>query len=273
LIFTRELLLDKVQYRHEIESRTSIPIIAEIDFDKSNNSIVIKGGERSFIAEEFRKLRISLSFLGIDDTHKKILVTSGIAGEGKSFIAVNLAISLALSGKKVVLVDIDLHNPSLSKSLQLSQQDGVTEFLTGEKEPKEIINDVAAHENLFFIPAGSIPENPSELWATEKPRELINYLENIFDLVIIDTSPIILVNDGYILTGLCDATLYVIRQNYTPKMIIKKMEENNHINPINNPAIVFNGIKTRGFSRNYQKYGYNYGYAKKKRWQRKEIDS
>ncbi len=265
IITIRESFTGKVLYRNELESRTSIPIIGEIAYDKSKNPIVIEAGRRSFVAEEFRKLRISLSFLGIDSSHKKILVTSSISGEGKSFIAANLAISLALTSKKVVLVDMDLNNPSLAKILNVSREEGVTDFLTGEKEPDEIIKRIHDHENLFFISAGNLPENPSELLSNGKVKDLIDYLESIFDLVIIDTSPLVLVTDGYILTGLCDATLYVVRHKYTPKMLIKRIDENNLINPINNPAIIFNGVKARGFFKNNYGYGYDYVYGNKER--------
>jgi Mrp family chromosome partitioning ATPase len=96
-------------------------------------------------------------------------------------------------------------------------------------------------------------------------NELINYLDNIFDIVVIDTSPMVLVTDGYLLTGLCDATLYVIRHGYTPKMLIKRIDENIYINPINNPAIIFNGVKMRGFFKNNYGYGYDYVYGNKDR--------
>jgi uncharacterized protein involved in exopolysaccharide biosynthesis len=113
LVNSRELLNNKVLYRKEIEALTTIPVIGEIVYNKSNSDVVMESGKRSFIAEEFRKIRVSLLFLGIDSYHKKILVTSSIPGEGKSFIAANLAISLAMTGKKVVLMDMDLHSPSL----------------------------------------------------------------------------------------------------------------------------------------------------------------
>lgn len=270
IITILESFTGKVLYRSEVESRTSIPIIGEVAFDKSKKPIVIEAGRRSFIAEEFRKLRISLSFLGINSNHKKILVTSSISGEGKSFIAANLAISLALTGKKVVLVDMDLNNPTLAKILDVGIGEGVTQFLTGEKEPEEIIRRIAAHENLFFVSSGHIPENPSELLSNGKVKNLIDYLDNAFDLVIIDTSPLVLVTDGYLLTGLCDATLFVIRHKYTPKMLIKRIDVNNHINPINNPAIIFNGVKVRGFFKNNYGYGYDYVYGNKQREKEKK---
>jgi tyrosine-protein kinase Etk/Wzc len=265
IIIIKDSITGKIKYRNEIEKMTSIPIIGEIAFEKSSSPLVIEKGTRSFVAEEFRKLRISLSFLGIDNAHKKLLITSSISGEGKSFIAANLAVSLSLTGKKVALVDLDLNNPSLSKILGVDYDNGVTEFLEGEKEPDQIINKLKTHENLYFIAAGSLPENPTELLANNKVKSLIDYLENNFDMVIIDTSPAVLVTDAYILSGMCDATLYVIRHNYTPKMLIKRIDETNQINPINNPAIVFNGVKTRGVFKNNYGYGYDYVYGNKER--------
>lgn len=265
IITIKETFTGKILYRDEVESRTSIPIIGEIAFDKSNNNIVIEKGRRSFVAEEFRKLRISLSFLGIDANHKKILVTSSISGEGKSFIATNLAISLALTGKKVVLVDMDLNNPTINKIIEVDRGVGVTEYLEENKVADEIIKEVSGHENLFFISAGSLPENPSELLSNGRAKDLLDYLNSAFDYVIIDTSPMVLVTDGYLLTGLCDATLYVVRHKYTPKMLIKRLDRNNHINPIYNPAIIFNGVKSKGFFKNNYGYGYDYVYGNKER--------
>jgi tyrosine-protein kinase Etk/Wzc len=265
LITVKDSFTGKIKYRNEIEKMTQIPIIGEIAYEKTNTSLVIEKGTRSFVAEEFRKLRISLSFLGIDPSHKKLLLTSSISGEGKSFVAVNLAVSLSLTGKKVVLVDLDLNNPTLSKKLNVDFEDGVTEFLTDEKKAEDIVNKIDAFENLYFISAGGLPENPTELLANGKIKSLIDYLDNNFDMVIIDTSPAVLVTDAYILSGMCDATLYVIRHNYTPKILVKRIDENNHINTIKNPAIVFNGVKTRGVFKNNYGYGYDYVYGNKDR--------
>ncbi|MEP7165239.1 MAG: polysaccharide biosynthesis tyrosine autokinase [Ferruginibacter sp.] len=261
VITLKESFTGKILYRRELESLTTMPIVGEVAFNKSKKHVVVESGKRSSIAEEFRKLRTSLSFLGINATHKKILVTSSISGEGKSFIATNLAVSIALTGKKVVLVDLDLNVPTLSKVLGVNQEFGITDFLNGDKYPEEIIKQVEAHENLFFISAGSLPENPSELLLNGKVSEMIEYLDNSFDMVIIDTSPIVLITDAYILSDMCDATLYVVRHKYTPKSLVKRIDENNEINPIHNPAIVFNGVKERGLIKSKYGYGYNYVYG------------
>lgn len=264
LVTAKDILNNKVLYRSDLEKLTSFPIIGEIAYKKTNNPIVIEAGKRTFIAEEFRKIRVALSFLGIGENSKKILVTSSIPGEGKSFIATNLAISLALTGKKVVLVDLDLNNPVLGKTLNIDEQSGVSNYLSGEKEPEEIIKRVAVHENLFFVPSGTLPQGPSELLSNGKVKDLLFYLENIFDFVIIDTAPVFAVTDTYLLSDFCDATLYVVRHNYTPKMIIKRIADNNKINPLTNPAIIFNGIKSRGFSKSTANgYGYDYLYEYK----------
>ena len=261
LIMIKETFTGKILYRHEVEARTSIPIIGEVAYNKSKT--LVEAGTRSFIAEEFRRLRQSLTFLGINQTNKKILITSSISGEGKSFIAANLAVSLSLTGKKVVIVDMDLNNPTIEKILDVHPEEGVTEFLLGEKMPVEIIESVEAYNGLYFISAGNIPENPTELLSNGKVEELLDYLSERFDVVVVDTSPIVLVTDAYIISPLCNATLYVVRHNYTPKVLIKRMDDNNHVNPINNPAIIFNGVKMKGFFKNNYGYGYDYVYSQK----------
>ncbi|MBL0358097.1 MAG: polysaccharide biosynthesis tyrosine autokinase [Chitinophagaceae bacterium] len=258
----RELLNNKILYRKEIESLTTIPVIGEIVHNKSRSSLVLEPGKRSFIAEEFRKVRVSLLFLGIDSYHKKVLVTSSIPGEGKSFIAANLAVSLAMTGKKVVLVDADLHNPSLGKLFGVTTEEiGVSEYLLGERTAEEIIRKIPNHENLSFVSSGGLHPTPSELLENGQVQNLIAYLESKFDLVVMDTAPVVMVTDAYHLSSLADATLYVVRHKYTPKMLVKRIDENNKINSLKNPAIIFNGVKTRGFMKNNYGYGYDYVYG------------
>lgn len=262
-ISAREAFSRKVLYRKDLEALTDVTILGEVAYNKSNDSILIEAGKRSFIAEEFRKMRVSLHFLGINATNRKILVTSSIPGEGKSFVAANLAISQALTGKKVVLVDMDLHKPSLGKLFEKEDEKGVSDFLVGEAEAEDIVNRIPAYDNLFFVSAGNLQANPSELLVNGKIEGFIEYLKGIFDVVIIDTAPVILVTDAFILTDYCDATLYVVRHKYTPKMIVKRIDENMRINPLRNPALIFNGVKVRGFFKNNYGYGYDYVYGGK----------
>jgi len=256
----KEFLNRKILYRHEIENLTNTPIIGEISLDKSKDPLVIVEGKRTFIAEQFRRMRTSLGYLGGNSGKKKILVTSTLSGEGKSFVAVNLALSLALTDKKVVLLELDLANPSLSNKLDVSYDEGVSSYLRGECEPEDIIKRTTANSNLFFLPAGPLPDNPSELLLSPKLKELINYLEEAFDIIIIDSAPASLLSDAYILSPICDVTLYVVKHKFTPKSYLERLDEDNTVNQLSNMRIVFNGIQSRGFTKNGYGYGYGYGY-------------
>ena len=261
LISARELFSPKILYRNEIESLTDIPIIGEIAFNKTKEAMVVIRGKRTVIAEEFRKLRVSLLSLGINVNKKKILVTSSISGEGKSFIAANLATSISLTGKKVILIDLDLHNPTLGSFFDLKEQPGICDYLIGKAAIGQIISNIPENENLFYISSGNLEKDASELLENGKIQTLINQLDYDFDMIIIDTAPVVLITDAYLLSSICDATLYVIRHQFTPKMLVKRIDYNMIINPIKNPGIIFNGVKTRGYFKSNYGYGYNYAYS------------
>lgn len=276
LVSVKEFLNRKILFRHEIENLTSTPIIGEISYDKSKDPLVIQEGKRTFIAEQFRRMRTSLGYVGGNSGKKKILVTSSLSGEGKSFVAVNLALSLALTDKKVVLLELDLANPSQSTKLNVSYEEGVSNYLWGECEPEYIIKRTSVNNNLFFIPSGPLPDNPSELLMSGKLKELLSYLEDAFDIIIIDSAPASLLSDAYVLSPMCDVTLYVVKHKFTPKSYLERLDEENAANQLNNMRIVFNGIQSRGFTKNGYGYGYGYGYihnngvkSKKKRYSKR----
>jgi capsular exopolysaccharide synthesis family protein len=256
----KELFNRKIMYRQDIERLTNHPVIAEISNDKTKNPIVIGGANsRSFVAEQFRKLRVALNYLGVNTTNKKVLVTSGISGEGKSFIATNLALSMALTGKKVVLLEMDLHSPAISEYLNISSDVGISSYLLGTREPEEIIKRSEVNDNLWFIPAGPLSANPTELLTTSRLQELLTYLDGIFDYIIIDSAPVGPVTDAYIISPYCDATLYIVRHRHTPKVLVEQIDKSSKVNILKNMAIVFNGIRPRGFGKHHYGYGYGYG--------------
>jgi tyrosine-protein kinase Etk/Wzc len=225
-------------------------------YDRSKSPIVIAEGKRNYIAEQFRQLRTSLGFMGVDPTHKKLLVTSNISGEGKSFIAINLGISLSLMNKKVVLLELDLRKPKLSDQLNISRNTGMSNYLVGKIGVTEIIKPTT-FENLFLIPSGPIPPNPSELISNGRLPELLTYLEKTFDFIIMDSAPITPVTDSFILSPMANVTLFIIRHDYTPKILLRRLEEQHSMNSLKNSAIIYNGVKGKGF----RKYGYGYGYG------------
>jgi capsular exopolysaccharide synthesis family protein len=258
IVAIKEALNRTISSRVEIEKATATPILGEVARDNSKKSIVIAEGKRTLIAEQFRHLRTSLGYLGINSRKKKLLITSTISGEGKSFITANLGVSLALMGKKVVLMELDLRKPKLSGIFDLKHDSGggVSSYLIGNKEAEEIILPTDLNKNLFIVPAGPIPPNPSELITNGKIEELLGYLETVFDYIVIDTAPVLPVTDAYLLSPLCDATLYVVRQGHTPKVYIKKFDEQSKIKTLKNVAIIFNGVKDAAFG--YGSYGYVY---------------
>ncbi|KAA9041477.1 polysaccharide biosynthesis tyrosine autokinase [Ginsengibacter hankyongi] len=255
-ISIKTMLTRSIQDRAEIEKYTDIPFLGEVNYDRSKSAIVIAEGKRSFIAEQFRQLRTSLGYMGIDETHKRILITSSISGEGKSFIAINLGISLALMGKKVALLELDLRKPKLSEQFGISRHVGLSNYLIG-KLPVENLMKSTGIDNLFLAPAGPIPPNPSELISNGKLQELLSYLGETLDYIIMDTAPINPVTDAFIISPLADVTLFIIRHDYTPKMFLKKLEQQHKKDALKNPAIVYNGIRGKGVN----KYGYGYGYG------------
>ena len=251
-----------ILFRSEIENYTNVPVIGEVIHDAGGQPIVISHDRKNFIAEQFRQIRTSLSYLGISSKKKKILITSSIPGEGKSFISANLAISLALTDKKVVLLEVDLRKPKLSEIFGMnSNTAGISSYLIGEKEADEIIKRTEANPNLFIISAGPIPPNPSELILNGRIQELLVYLENAFDYIVIDTAPVSPVTDAYLLSQYCDATLYIVRHAYTPRMYLQLLDDNNRVKGLKNLALIFNGVKSRGIGKNGYGNGYGYGYG------------
>jgi len=257
-ILLKEVFNNKILFRNDIESFTTIPVLGEIVYDGSNKNLVVTGTGRSFAEEQFRQIRTSLGYLGNASKTRKIMITSSISGEGKSFIAANLALSLALAGRKVALIDMDMYMPQIAGIFDVPGSIGIADYLTGKKEADHIIKKTAASENLFVIPAGNPDSgNVSELILNGKSQKLLEYLETVFDIVIIDTTPVLAITDAYAISSWCDATIYVIRHAFTPKIHVQRLDDNIELHRMKNTGIVFNGVKRRGIG----KYGYGYGYG------------
>ncbi|MBI3883975.1 MAG: hypothetical protein HY305_07165, partial [Sphingobacteriales bacterium] len=156
LVLLKEGFNTKILFRDDIEGKMEIPFVGDVIQSPSKDNILINDGKRTVIAEQFRSIRTNLNFIGLSEQNKCMLVTSSISGEGKSFIAVNLAISLTLTGKRVVLLESDLRKPKLSKILSINREPGISNFLVGKADLKDIIKPTSIN-NLFLIPAGAIP--------------------------------------------------------------------------------------------------------------------
>jgi tyrosine-protein kinase Etk/Wzc len=259
LVSAKDLFNNKVLFRAEIESFTQLPVIAEISHIKEKATLVVHSDTQTFAVEQFRHLRAAMGLYGKIRSKRKLMITSSIAGEGKSFISANLALSLALAGRKAVLIDLDLRNPKTSEAFGLIGAEGIAEFLEGNKKPFEIIRQTD-FEQLAVIPAGNSNWNSVELLLTGKLDVLLKYLTEHFDYIIADTSPVDPVSDASVLADYFDTTLFVIRHGYTPKTMMRFLDSNKKMKALKNLMIVFNGVKHRGFMNSGYGFGYGYGY-------------
>jgi tyrosine-protein kinase Etk/Wzc len=261
LVSLKDIFNGKILYRTDIEKLTDFPIIGEIIHENLKSTIVTENAERSFIAEQFRLIRTSLKHQGTPPGNvKRILVTSCIKGDGKSFVSTNLAMSLARSGKKVALLELDLHQPRLRETFQVPRSNGITDYLLGNVSEEEIVFPTSKHANVFLIPAGNLVEEPSELLVNGKLEILLNYLDTKFDILVLDTAPLKVLTDGLVIAPMCNLVLNVIRHNHTPKSHIEMLNKDMESHNIENVAIIFNGVKNRGFGKFSYGYGHGYGY-------------
>lgn len=266
VLFIKSWLNNKISGRADIESRTKVPLLAEIVQVESDNPLIMKEGNRSLIAEQIRGLRTNLSYFLDSEGKSKLLVSSSIPGEGKSFLASNIAIGYALAGKKTVLIESDLRKPNVAKHFKIARRTGLSVYLTGNTG-KDDVTFTTEFENLFVIPAGPIPPNPVELILNGRYQKLIEELGREYDHVIIDCPPIGLVTDAQVIGEWVDAAILVVRHQYTPKQaveqIIEKLREDKKFKQM---GLVFNGLKggISGYGYGYsygKKYGYGYGYG------------
>ncbi|NDK55587.1 GumC family protein [Pontibacter fetidus] len=261
-VIGKELMNSKLLFRSEIEQCTNAPIVAELSAGKPQQGRLFQAPTDISVVEQFRQLKATMGLYGRTSLKKKIMVTSSIPGEGKSFVSANLAYSLASAGKKVALLDFDLRNPSTSVQFDLREQTGIIDFLNDEICPEQIVKSTP-FKNLYLVPAGLNSGDHTDLMVTEKLDTFFTYLEKEFDYIIIDTPPVELVSDVYLLSEYIDITLLVLRHAHTPKNIVQRLSQSSKFKCLSNVAIVFNGVKSRGFVKGQFGYGYGYGYENK----------
>ncbi|MFC2110131.1 GumC family protein [Bacteroidota bacterium] len=275
MIYLKDLLDTKLHTRRDLEQNVSAPILGDIPFNESGENIVVKTGGRSSVAEAFRLLRTNLNFLltGVDENCKSIFVTSTTSGEGKSFVSVNLACTLALSGKKVALVGMDLRAPKITEYLGLPNTKGITNYIMDaslEIEDLKVLLD--GHDGLEVYPSGVIPPNPAELLMNPRVEELFAKLKKTYDFIVIDTAPISLVTDTLMVSKYADMFIYVTRANYLDKRLLGVPENLYQDKRLPNMAMLINGSdqkRTYGYGTygGYGGYGgYGYGGTEKQPW-------
>lgn len=258
VIILKEVLDNRIYTVDELERLSSIPLLGVVGRSKMKNRLVVQTRPESNVAESFRALRTNVQFMFTRESagrSKTIMISSSVSGEGKTFVSMNLATVFALGGKKVVIVGMDLRKPKLYEDFDLKNDVGVVNYLVGKAELSDIINKTEV-ENLDVILSGPIPPNPSELLLNKGTDALFDQLKEQYDIVIIDTPPLGLVSDAMELVQYADASIFVVRQAYTQKLMLKTINEKYNKNEIEHVSMVFNDFKvSRG-------YGYNYGYGR-----------
>jgi capsular exopolysaccharide synthesis family protein len=261
-IFIKDFFNDKIIEKKDIEDLTDIPVLGFVIHSKKNKNgkKVVSDYPKSLISESFRSVRTNLQFFSKGKEKQTILITSSLTNEGKTFFAINLALIFAISGKKTVLLDFDLRKPQIYQDFGLNNEKGISNYLINKCEAKDIVQN-SNIENLDVITAGPVPPNPAELIASTKVQKMFIELKKIYDYIIVDTSPIGLVTDAFLLTKYSDINVFVVRQNQTDKKVFIPVINGIEKNKINNLNILINDVKVDKHS-GYGGYGYGakYGY-------------
>ncbi len=255
-----DLLNNKIIDKKDIERITRVPILGFISHSAYGTEIPVIGKPGSTLAESFRSIRTALKYLTPDDKPVVIDVTSTVSGEGKTFVAVNLASIISLLGRKTLLVGLDLRKPRIHKILGMDNATGMSTFLSGNGKYEEVIRKTNI-ENLWFATAGPIPPNPAELIERSTMAEFLERARKQFDYIIIDTPPVAIVTDAMLLARLADTTLFVVRQRYTSKNTLHLVDEIYRSREIKNAGIVVNDISMSGYYGYGLRYGYTMGYS------------
>ena len=269
IIFLIGLTKFKIEGRNDVEKLTTLPIVGDVPLTtERTGSIAVFENQNTLMSETFRNVRTNLQFM-LKSDQKVILVTSTVSGEGKSFISANLAISLSLLGKKIVIVGLDIRKPGLNKVFNIPRKEqGITQYLSNpEKNLMDFVQLSDINKNLYILPGGTVPPNPTELLARDGLDKAIEILKKNFDYVILDTAPIGMVTDTLLIGRVADLSVYVCRADYTRKAEFTLINELAESNKLPNLCTVINGLnllkKKYGYYYGYGKYGKYYGYGKR----------
>ena len=265
VLFLLSFFRYRIEGREDVMKLTTLPIVADVpvasDSVKTTAGIVVQANKNNQIDEIFRSLRTNIQFM-MKENEKVILFTSSTSGEGKTFLAANLAVSFALLGKKVILCGLDIRKPALGKLFNLSDRKiGATALLVKNSVTVEDVrSQVCAsgvNDNLDLLLAGPIPPNPTELLARQNLEDTIEILKQQYDYIILDTAPVGLVSDTLQIAKFTNVSCYVCRADYTPKANIGVVNGLTKENKLPNTCIILNGVDM-----SKKKYGYYYGYGK-----------
>ncbi|MEO8405886.1 MAG: polysaccharide biosynthesis tyrosine autokinase, partial [Chitinophagaceae bacterium] len=273
IIFIGEVVNDKVSTRFDIEKITGAPILGEVGHSYSEKTLIVNKTSRSMVAEQFRIIRSNLQYILPKIENPVILVTSSFSGEGKSFVSTNMGAVFSLTGKKTIILEFDIRKPKVLSGLGMSKKSGISNYLVGKADLKDLIVPVPDVENLFVLPCGPIPPNPSELLLDAKVTEMFAWLREHFAVIYVDTAPVGMVSDAMTLGKFADCTLYLVRQGHTFKKQVALIDEFYREKKLPRVSIVINDVKVKpGYGYyGYGRYGYGYGYGQKSSYYEEEV--
>lgn len=259
IMYLLEMLNNKISSKKEFKQLVNAPFLGSIVLSKDQERVAVREGKTTPIVEMIRLIRTNLQFMLGGKKSPVILVTSSIGGEGKSFTSINVAMSFALLKKKVVLVGLDVRKPMLGDYMHISKDKGVSLYLSDhEINYSEIVVPSGFHPYLDVIPAGPVPPNPAELLMAQRLDDLIISLKKDYDYIILDSAPVGLVSDTYLLNRLIDNCIFVARQNFTPREMCDLINEIYKKQTLKKMSVILNGTDEKsGYG-----YGYNYGKSK-----------
>ena len=252
-------LNNRVMDQIQLKSILKIPLLGTIGYSDKDTDLLVAEHPRTLVSESFRSIRSALFYVASEKKSKNILVTSSVSGEGKTFVSINIALAMALSGKKTCVMSMDLRKPKLSAYMGLPQKTGLSSYLVGKCDKEEIIHSTQ-YDDLYLVPSGPEPPNPSELLLKEKLDGLMEHLEKKFDIVVMDCPPIGLVSETMDLLRFSDVNLYIVRQGFTHKnhlLMINDLYANDQITSFYG---ILNAVKNRGDGYDFGGYNYGYGY-------------
>ncbi len=257
LAFLRGFLDNRIKSEDDILLKISVPILGQIPNIKGDASnIKVFSSPKSAVAEAFRNIRTNLQFMTNKSETHTMAITSTVGEEGKTTICINLAAIMSMSGKKTVILNLDMRKPTLHQRFGLLNIYGMSNLLSGYVSLKEVIQNTQ-YENLDIISSGPIPPNPSELIQTEFMEKILNKLKELYDIIIIDTPPVGLVTDARTLMHYADTTLYIVRADYSKKDFLRNIKDLSLRDDVKGLSILLNDVN---MNRGGYGYGYGYGY-------------
>lgn len=260
LIIVFDYINNKILDKYDIEKETDAPILGFINHNKLSTEMPVVENPGSTLSESFRSVRTNLKYFLKEVKSPVISVTSTITAEGKTFFSANLAAILAISGKKVLLVGLDLRKPRIHKIIGVKNDIGMSNFLIGEDKFENVVIKTNV-ENLWYAPSGPVPPNPAELIESSSMGEFIEKAKKRFDYIIIDTPPIAIVTDALLASPFTDFYIFVVRQRYSSKYTIRLIDELHKNENIKSLGIVINDINVSGYYGYGLRYGYSLGYG------------